>query len=369
MIIVSYQNCSAPFEVAKDFGSRASGSTGLSTPAAIPHKARVFVAGGHVGRTVMSCDGGKTWIHDQSVNDATRCWTTGDPNNLECDHQPTAGRGVAISGGAVYVNNGWGFNGTLRRSTDAATWTTLRSDGCGPGVEAFGSQLILLWSGWQTSADAGTTWQPVQNSPSASIGHATIHKVGDQVFTFGDGGSAALSNDHGLTWQLPTGLNASVTSDVASSGTRLVAIGQTFTQPPVPYVSISDDNGKTWTATQFTDSHWSWGWQRIIYDGTQFMTWTNGGYRYTSPDGVTWDAKPITFTSPPKSSMQGLVNYDPVQKVFVSISNNWGAFYANQYAYRSTDGLSWTELDSTSFHGGHPISTIISGEIMTTDCP
>lgn len=91
-------------------------------------KVQVFIAAGKVGRTLMSCDDGLTWIHDRSDNDSTRCWTEG-PNNLECDHATSSFTGMDVSDDGFFYNQyGWCGNGTIRRSRDYSTWEVIKSD-------------------------------------------------------------------------------------------------------------------------------------------------------------------------------------------------------------------------------------------------
>lgn len=50
---------------------------------------------------------------------------------------------------------------------------------------------------------------------------------------------------------------------------------------------------------------------------------------------------------------------NPRTGTFVAILNVWGNFYEKQKAYRSNDGVKWSELDAEHFKGGHPIGRII----------
>jgi hypothetical protein len=65
----------------------------------------VFVAIGAVGRRAVSCDAGKTWKYDVSLNADARCFK----NGLDCDHSLLNGRGLSISkSGTIYATFGWG---------------------------------------------------------------------------------------------------------------------------------------------------------------------------------------------------------------------------------------------------------------------
>lgn len=56
----------------------------------------LFVAIGHVTRSIVSCDDGRTWVANRSDNDEIRCFTSApDGGSADCDHRYGAGRGIA----------------------------------------------------------------------------------------------------------------------------------------------------------------------------------------------------------------------------------------------------------------------------------
>ncbi len=87
----------------------------------------VFFAQGHLGRTVISCDDGKTWLHDRSDDDAGQCWVAG-ANSVECDHQPTSNAGIDSGDGWLFASFGHGSNGTVRASRDGAQWKIINAN-------------------------------------------------------------------------------------------------------------------------------------------------------------------------------------------------------------------------------------------------
>ena len=68
----------------------------------------MFVAQGQAGRTIISCDDGRTWVADRS----DEAW--GYCSDHDCDHGPGAGHGIT-----------WGAPGALKRSRDGVTWESL----------------------------------------------------------------------------------------------------------------------------------------------------------------------------------------------------------------------------------------------------
>src|SRR5262245_52167588 len=63
----------------------------------------VFVAQGHVGRTTISCDDGRTWVGNRSDDDSIRCFS-----GVDCDHHPGAAHGVVFGHGWFFATFGWG---------------------------------------------------------------------------------------------------------------------------------------------------------------------------------------------------------------------------------------------------------------------
>src|SRR5690606_6858809 len=92
-------------------------STGGGGSAGVP----LFVAQGHLGRTVISCDGGQSWTADQSNDAEAQCWS-GPDDEPDCDHDPGAGRGIVFADGWFVATFGWGPPGGIVRSRDGVAW-------------------------------------------------------------------------------------------------------------------------------------------------------------------------------------------------------------------------------------------------------
>lgn len=369
ILVVSFQNCSAPFAI-KSSSELSSGEALPPTSTPVPQgKTTVFFANGHMGRTVISCDDGRTWIRDRSADDNARCWTNGDPNYVECDHSVYAGRGVdASSDGYFYINNGWGYNGEARRTRDNVTFETVRTGGWGGGIASFGSDLFLLWGAWPTSTNGGATWTSRTDGIDYSYDHPDLVRIGERLFVKDRAGKLILSLDHGRTWLQTTGLGSFPINAIASNGgSQFVAIGQAGT-PTVPYSAKSNDGGITWTTTVVANADLQNSWlSSLAYDGSTYISWINGK-AVKSTDGVTWVSQ--NFTYPNGGSTSGnLVRFNPATHTFVTIDATWGSWYGSQSAYRSADGIAWTKLSSAAFKGGHPMNQITVGEIDKSLCP
>lgn len=378
VLVLSFQNCSPYQAVAPDVSVDSSASvapgstlTGVQVP--------VILASGHMGRTILSCDGGKTWVHDESDNDAARCWVTGDPNEVECDHHPSAGHGVDYDGSKYfYASFGWGTPGTIRRSVDGVHWETVYSAFAGSGLLAFGQKLVLLWGYYYTSDDGGATYTPVAQSPagvdSTHIWNPRPYKFGEKAVAMsGEAAGVAVSSDYGVTWNVNTSVPKTWTNSGATYGNGLMVSFGTATPTSGTgtdlYTAVSTDGGLTWNG-QLTAPNSPWAWTAgPIFDGTQFMAWA-GSNRYVSTDGMHWTSAVISNndTAIPPSWMQGTVTYDPNTHRYAMIMNLWQHFYAGQKAFWSMDGLTWTEVTSDHFTGGHPISSMVIGEADSSVC-
>lgn len=345
-------------------GASDDGDGGGTTTPGTTTKNNVFVAVGHMGRAIMSCDDGLTWIHDRSDDDDARCWVDGDPNYVECDHTASSSPsgGLAYGDGWFYASYGWGYDGSIRRSNDGFTWETVKSDGWGGGVAYAKQNVFVLWEGnWARSTDHGTTWQPIVYKAMGDLDHALPRGIGDHLFAVGrvDGTlGGALSDDGSATWSAATGLGQGTAKYIAEGNGVLVGIGDQGR------ASRSTDGGKTWTSkTVVTDGSWT---TNLVFDGASFVAWT-GNVRWTSSDGSTWSSSAPTASLP--DGWSAAVGYNPTTKTYVAFLDSWGDYYENQKAYRSTDGLTWTTLDESHFTGGHPLWTVVAGQVDPKACP
>ena len=312
----------------------------------------------------MSCDGGQTWINDRSANDNARCWTDSSPNNVECDHSPYAASqtsGDYSSDGYFYAAFGWGYDGEIRKTRDGVNWTVIRNDNNGGGVAASATSVVTLIENWQYSSNQGQTWQNANiNGLNIynDIDHPMPFRVGSTFFAVGREGAPVgimWSADGGRSWQRGSGFSSGNNFSMASGNGVIVANGYGNT------ISRSTDGGLTWQ-TRTVAGPDGWG-SHILFTGTQFVVWSRDN-KFTSTDGLNW-----TMSSSNRPWSEAAVSYDPVAKVYVAISRAWGDWYANQHAYRSVDGNTWTTLSSTAFKGGHPINKIVLGEMDRSACP
>lgn len=327
----------------------------------------VFMASGHMGRTVFSCDDGRTWIHDKSENDNARCWVDGNPNYVECDHTPFSGRGLEYGDGWFFANFGWGYNGSLRRSRDGVNWQTMRSDGSGFGVAYVGGVLMVTWGGGGLSLNQGMTWQRYAVSPiDGALDHPQLLRVGNKFALLGrDTGAVrfSLSLDQGVNWIRPASLQVDWLKDIEEGNGRMVVVGYSNS---VSYSAISTDNGLTWTARTQTAMNGA-RLEYLVFTGTQFVSW-GAGKRWTSADGLTWIAANMNVENLNPDWMEGQVAYNPTTGTYVRIHDSWNGYYGMQKAYRSSDGITWQMVPPTAFKGGHPIRNMVLGKMEPRFC-
>ena len=356
---------SGPLPASPD-GGLVESSTSLPPDASTPHagKVPIFVAQGKLGRTTVSCDDGRTWIADHSEVPTGRCWDAASPNNIECDHHSWSSLGMVDANGAFLATYGWGYPGVVRRSEDGIHWTDVLPGHTFAGL-AFGNGRVLAndrkpWisstNGTQGSwAVGGEADSPVWNVRSIGF----VPKGGGRfIITFESGTERdiRLSDDNGSTWQpvktRPSECAASVMGILHGNDVTLL-VQRDGT------VCRSLDRGDTWTLHKVADAFTS---TPLFSDGS-FLVW-NGSTRWASSEGATWTNMPGTPN----------VNIGPVARStdgsFAAVRGGWDTSYDKQQFYRSTDGINWTTLPTTSFAQGHPITHLMFGwATPSTECP
>jgi hypothetical protein len=311
----------------------------------------MFVAQGHVGRTTISCDGGKTWVANRSDDDAARCFE----NGFDCDHTPGAANGVTWGDGWFYATFGWGQPGSVRRSHDGVTWDKVVNDTTFGGM-AFGNGKVLAGSRKpRLSADAGATWTELAEVPLdiwnvREVAFAPFD-TGRFVLVGNDGETRriAISSDDGQSWKLPT-VPADCDVSFYRAGGIAYGNGVLLVTDGGVHVCRSVDGGATWKTGDLGGAIES----QLLWTGKEFMGWGGGSVR-RSADGVSWTSQPI---SPNLNIGPTAVSDDGA---FVAVRGGWSTWYDAQKLYRSDDGVTWQELSAGSFVGSHPITAMTFG--------
>jgi hypothetical protein len=334
--------------------------TGTSMDAVVdsaPDKVGVFVAQGHVARTMISCDDGRSWIKNRSDNDSVRCFEGG----VDCDHMESAGRGIAFGNGQFVATFGWGKPGSIRRSTDGFNWTKTL-EGTTFGGVVFGNDAFLAASRTpQVSLDFGKTWSKTAE-PSVTVWNVRGAGFGgsNAVLAFEDSGNAqlALSNDNGKTWTKPTTWPSTCGKSIQSEGGIVYGKSTLLIVGGDGVACRSTDNGKTFTDSKMGGDVTSF----AHFTGTDFVAWgrTDKNVMYKSSDGATWTVTPTTHAIGPSARSD--------KGTFVATNTGWLAWYEKQSFYRSTDGITWEALPKTAFTGSHPIRGMAFGLVDPAAC-
>ena len=136
------------------------GARGLQAPAGM---VGMFVASGNGGRTVISCDDGKTWIAQHKFSDT---------NN---DHSEFTHKGFAHGNGKMAELIGWGAVSSVKYSEDGVTWLRKNVPNKENGTIVFdGVNFVIANGGGSSSAtDPGGTW-----TGAGGTGHGTHARGG-----------------------------------------------------------------------------------------------------------------------------------------------------------------------------------------------
>lgn len=331
----------------QDAGARDAGGRDAAPPPA--GGLEVFLALGHVGRTVVSCDNGENWFADQSEDDAARCWQPGGP---ECDHQSNSGVDIIAAEGQVFRTLGWGSGGGIDRSTDGVRWTRVTHDTTWSAL-AYGHNLLVGFGGWGStqSQDLGNTFENLNVPLNATSRRGTFFGYGPGRFiVYGD--THVAFSDDGANWTVlrdVLGQDIDCAGAFSYGGGVLILAGSNG-------ICRSTDGGETWSVSDRTNVH------SATWTGTGFEAWSSAGSMLTSGDGVTWQSTDI---QPAGLRIANVGRSGEGQ--YVAVEQGWNRYYDQQKFHHSEDGIRW--IEATTYQGGHPIRKIISTRMEACPTP
>ena len=325
-----------------------------------------FVAQGNLGRTMLSCDGGRSWVANRSDDDDVTC-----QRDFDCTHHGGAAKGLAYGGGYFYATFGWGAIGSVRRSANGVDWETTHSQSTSQlgahqavgGIAYFNDTLILARGSFADhfiSTDQGATWV-ASETPGDQILRTTLRRAG---YSRADGGRLVLigdtnaeffvSADNGRTFARPRTLPSDCGSDVfieggiVSNDERIVVVGQNGN------ACASTDGGETWASGNVGRAISS----KLVWNGESFVVYDDQT-QYYSEDGLDWQSR--TANLPSRLSALAFGN-----GVYVATAHY--ADYADQRMFYSEDGLSW--MEAGNYPTGHIIEHIGFGSVVPSSaCP
>jgi hypothetical protein len=367
--------------------STGAGAAGGMTPEGVP----MFVAQGAVGRTIVSCDDGVSWVGNHSWDvdgDEMMCGSTQPAHCYDatctysvdsqceqvtcCDHSPDVPKGVVWGGGQFVATWGWGLPGAVRTSDNGIDWTTTHPNDTFGGL-AYGNGRFVLssrfpfWSADGVGWTAGETANFLNDdqSPMWSVrrfAYADFQGEGRFVaVASGDTNRDMLvSSDGGQTWWRPSVIPAECATEVSTyggivSGNDIILIVDMYGN-----ACRSTDGGDTWSVTPTGLSEVL---SHGVWTGSEFRFWGEDQFMISSADGETWTQTPMATP----------LRLGPVARsdtgTLVGLGSVWQG-YEQQSFYRSTDGLTWESLGASSFTASHPIFYVTFGYAQPSSvCP
>lgn len=305
--------------VAADAGSRLE-VAGPPPPGLVP----MFVAAGMGGRTITSCDDGRTWTADNTLEAG---------NN---DHSPYAHKGFAYGNGLFIELLAWGADVSLKVSDDGVTWRreTMFDRTFYGGLGFGGGAFVMMRQGvTQSSRDGGKTWRRARVQPRADFREGG-GGGSEGVFAGGSGSAIDTSWDGGETWGALVGCPAFDFGGIGQHGGIAYAAGS--------LVLVSRDGASCQVQSGGTKvTRGSLGSTRAI-EGKLFLVggrfWVpNGNEGFVSEDGVTWTR--VAF-APRETAVHAIARSDA--GTFVGVDRRGGGFF------RSADGITWLKVNGSA---------------------
>jgi hypothetical protein len=316
----------------------------------------MFVAQGIAGRTLISCDDGRSWVADQS----DRGWKYCDSN--DCSHDSGAGKGVIWADGWFFLTFGWGAPGSIRRSRDGVTWESMLVGENFGGITYGNGRIVAAHKYGRYSDDLGETWPDprIASISGKNVRAATFVPHGAGLFLIAASSSSTseiVYSSDGIYWSAPDSLPAACAQEIRNSQRFVYGNGIIATAGGNGVICRSTDGGRTWTSKSISNGLGG----GAVWTGSEFMTWDDGTV-FRSTDGDTW------------TEADTVPNDLDVGAVAISDSGTIAVIdrehYENQRAYRSVDGVHWEELPESAFMGGHPMRAMTFGYGQPSEhCP
>ncbi len=308
----------------------------------------VLIAQGHVGRTMLSCDDGQTWVADRSDDASLRC-----DAGVDCDHHVGSATGLIVSDGYALMSNGWGTPGTVRRSSDGQSWETVlsldfpfASIAGGPGGLMGATPRPWL------SVDAGAAWAQVPEVYLAPpLRQSAYLPQGNRYVLTSEGNGLRVftSDDLGQSFQEAAALPSGCLAISIASGNGALAM-----QHAQGGVCRSGDSGQTWSVVAVDPTV---GLRTLDFVAGRFVLLAEGQL-FESDDALTWSSSATDLDAPIWDLVLG---HNEQTGTMVAAA---GAYEGQRY-FRSADGLGWSEVDGPA---SHPLRRFASASLAAAAC-
>lgn len=317
----------------------------------------VFVVLGHGQRTMVSCDDGKTWTHNQFTDDLP---LTG----VDLDHQPYNMRAAAYDAGTFYAAWGWGSPTYVERSVDGVNWEGVLNDPdrTSGRLEAWGmiagdgKVLVGENTTYALSEDGGDTWQTVSSGLNSA---KPVFGYGNGVFVaVTEGGTnrdyqgypTFLRSTDGRTWSS----NVDFPENCVGGRATKIAYGKgTFVVAVEDHICSSKDGGQSWQRRPSPGGAMF----QAVFDGKRFLALNQNNVLYASPDGLDWSEL---------GSFQGSRDWN----MGFGVSTTTGTVIAvrQNKIFRSDDGgVSFKQLDAGAYvDEGGPLVQVEFGRVASS---
>lgn len=322
----------------------------------------VFMAQGDLGTTVLSCDGGASWVNERSAR--AECEEAGD---ADCSPSRFEAGGIAWDPNSGVLALSWGVStqGRVERSTDGLHWTEVVSGGTFQDV-AFGNEVFLAFGETPLRFDhegvllPAPTGRVFSNFTVRGFGHSSAQGGFFYAGGYQDvstGGSmqqtvraSAVSTNAGRTWRIvrfngtPCG---GYTSGIATDGrvTMVADYGSSV-------FCTSEDRGLTWSNRSLIGVVFDEGMRGVedvgrveagpVVSNGKFMLWADVRTRTsTDLESRVWMMESGTWTShatSPSGMTPRVVAVNPEGRLVA-----WKA----GFFYYSENGIDWTQANET----------------------
>ena len=245
---------------------------------------------------------------------------------------------ITVTGFPVTVRNLAAGNGVTGTGLQGVAWSGSQFVAVGFISTAFAGGSFTPPVGQILTSPDGISWTSQSSGASllgavASSGSGLV-AVGQTATGGGRGSPPIFTSPDGITWtSRSSGVADGLLGGVAWSGTQFVAVGGNPFVSPSHSTILTSPDGVTWTqrASGTTNPVAS-----VTWTGTQFVAVGSAGLILTSPDGLTWTQQ----TSNTSADLSGVTS----GALIVAVGQA-GPF--SDVIVTSPDGVTWTTRSST----------------------